>query len=222
MSDNKQNHSGTSVPRGTINESESRLLVEAQKNQSILNSIKETLLPLISSSDTQTLIESIKKESKVLVEQKEKQISVLNENLRIQTEELQLLSEQVEQITEEYEVKLHGERDRRVIIENKLLAADATVHAFTLIKENFRLRNYTPQLLECKTKSEVDRVVETILSLHKQGDNKVEKVTGRSISTPELLTEYLRKEGVKVEDDNYDDDLTEELRDQRRLAGMSV
>lgn len=206
----------------TINTTEFKLLTEAQKNESVLKTIKEALLPLISSADTETVIESIKSEYNMILEKKDSEISSLVENLRLQTEELQSLSEQTEKMTEEFETRINEERESRLLVEDKLIVQETRVYAYDKVRENFRLRNYTPQLLECKSKKEVDRLVETITSLYNNGDIKIESVKGKGLSTDESVAEYLKQNGRKESGFDSDDDLSLEELEEVHLAGIKA
>lgn len=131
------------------------LLVE----EKLLSALRESVIPLITEKSVREYISLLESKSKLLVEEKEKELSILSEQLETQNVELKLVSEQLEKLSEEYENKVNLISEQKQIVESRLIESDAKVYAHNLMVKNLKLRPFFTQLLECKNKLEVDKIV---------------------------------------------------------------
>jgi len=187
--------------------------VISESKASVQNVLNEFITPLKETiQNYQVILEQKNNELTQMLNEKELLIKEVDNQVNLVNQ----LEGQINEIKEDYKIKLTEERNQRLLTEDKLIEGNAKLKAYELMKNDFKLRPYAENLLSCKNITEVEEKVKVITEMRDVLTKKVvlqEQSSGKGIATPEILDEYLKqytkpgKEGNKVTE-------------QQRLAGV--
>lgn len=196
-------------------------LLTEKKLSDVMSLLKEELMPLLLTEETQKYVEAVETKAKLLVEEKEKENQVLLEQLDSQSNDLQLLSEQLEKVNEEFESRFSLLTEEKLVLEREVEGVNAKNFAYELMREKFELREHYQTLLECSSKKEVERIAKVVLEVKSSNSLPIKP---KGLAVHETVSEYLKSqalgESLKFKHEYVDEPLDEEAQDLNRLAGV--
>jgi hypothetical protein len=169
------------------------------------------------------LVEELNNSNKVIIEQKDKELKVLKEtneklieDINQNVEVINNLTEEVENLSTNFQSRLDEQSKKYALLEDKLIESEVENHVYKLLREKIDLRPFCDKLLESKSKKEVDTKVEAFENAAKQlKEGVLDAPQGKGLATKEVLEEHFQD--FKV---NKNSKLNEKKVKEKALAGI--